>query len=316
MIHANGAKKKRTQAWRINQAISNLRKEEDMKIGKREFDFASGRSVIMGILNVTPDSFSDGGKFNNIDSMLKKAEQMLLDGVDIFDVGGESTRPSGAAVSAEEEQSRVIPAVTELKKRFDVPISVDTYRASTAKEVLNIGADFINDVWGLKYPDDKSHEMAKVIAEYNCPVIIMHNRESMLEDALIGKSGMHGSAYIDEIVADLNKSLEIARKEGIAENKIILDPGIGFAKSLAGNIHAMNNAEIFTGLGYPVLLGISRKSLIGKTLDLNVDEREEATIALNVMGRMKGHHIFRVHDVRANRRALDMTDAVLIDGGR
>lgn len=285
-----------------------------MKIGTREFDFNSGHSVVMGILNVTPDSFSDGGKFNNIEAMLKQAEQMALAGVDIFDVGGESTRPCGAAVSAEEEQNRVLPAVIELKKHFDVPISVDTYRASTARKVLEAGADLINDVWGLCHPDDKKHEMAEVISEFKCPIVIMHNRESILPDELIEKTGIHVSAYIDEIIEDLKKSLKVARNAGVDEDKIIIDPGIGFAKSVSGNIHAMNHAEVFTEFGYPVLLGISRKSIIGKTLDLPTNEREEATVALNVMGRMKGHHIFRVHDVRANRRALDMADAVLLDG--
>ncbi|WP_071132358.1 dihydropteroate synthase [Alterileibacterium massiliense] len=290
-----------------------------MQIGNKNFNFNSGKSVVMGILNVTPDSFSDGGKFFNIDDMLRQAEQMAKDGVDIFDVGGESTRPGGAPVSGEEERERVLPAISELKKRFDIPISVDTYRAKTAEQALARGADLINDVWGLNHPDDKNHEMARIISKERCPIIIMHNRISIIPDELIEKKAEKGalskypSAYIEKIIDEQKFSIDIAKEAGVEDDKIIIDPGIGFAKSLDGNIHAMNNAEHFTSLGYPVLLGISRKSIIGKSLALSIDEREEATIALNIIGRMKGHHIFRVHDVKANRRALDMCDVILND---
>lgn len=290
-----------------------------MQIGNKNFDFDAGRSIIMGILNVTPDSFSDGGKFFNIDDMLRQAEQMVEDRVDIFDVGGESTRPGGAPVDTYEERKRVLPAISELKKRFDIPISVDTYHADTALAALKEGADLINDVWGLRHPGDKDHEMARVVSEENCPVIIMHNKDIMLPDEDMNKKAInklsYPSLYIEEIMMDLEKSIEIAKNAGIKEDKIIIDPGIGFAKSVKGNIHSMNHAEIFLELGYPVLLGISRKSLIGKTLHLPVDEREEATVSLNIIGRMKGHHIFRVHDVKSNRRALDMCDVILSDEG-
>lgn len=213
---------------------------------------------------------------------------------------------------------RVLPAVALLKKRFDIPISVDTYRSGTAYAALDEGADLINDVWGLRHPEDPTHELAKLISNRKCPVIIMHNNSVTLPDEDMGKKAKdssYPSLYMENVIGDLKKSIEIARLSGINDDKIIIDPGIGFAKSVPGNIHCMNHAEVFTSLGYPLLLGISRKSLIGKTLGLPTEEREEATVSLNVIGRMKGYHIFRVHDVKSNRRALDMCDVILNDKG-
>ena len=253
-----------------------------MKIRNREFDVAN-RTYIMGILNVTPDSFSDGGKWNSMDNALRHAEAMIAEGADILDVGGESTRPGHTPVSAEEEAARVLPVIEALNSHFDVPISVDTFKASVAEVSLQAGADLVNDVWGLKYDP----QMASVIAKYNAACCLMHNKEK--------------AEYNNFLVDMLAETQE----------KIILDPGIGFGKTYEMNLEAMNHLELFQHLGFPVLLGTSRKSMIGLALDLPVDQRVEGTIATSVIGVMKGCAFVRVHDVKENKRAVQMTEAIL-----
>lgn len=282
-----------------------------MILGGKNFDLNNGNSYVMGILNVTPDSFSDGGKYNNLDSALKHTEEMIKDGADIIDVGGESTRPGAEKVSAEEEIERVCPVISAIKSRFDIPVSLDTFKASTAEAGISAGADIINDIWGLKYigesddgntiiQNDGLTPMAKLAAQKDCPVIIMHNR-----------AVCEYKDYMNDLINDLRESIAIAKNAGIKEDNIILDPGIGFAKTLEDNLVCMAELDKIVKLNYPVLLGISNKSIIGKSLDLPMDQRMEATVALNVIGRQAGCSIFRVHDVKANRRALDMTDNVL-----
>ena len=282
-----------------------------MILGGKNFDLNNGNSYVMGILNVTPDSFSDGGKYNNLDSALKHTEEMINDGADIIDVGGESTRPGAEKVSAEEEIERVCPVISAIKSRFDIPVSLDTFKASTAEAGISAGADIINDIWGLKYigesddgntiiQNDGLTPMAKLAAKKDCPVIIMHNR-----------AVCEYKDYMNDLINDLRESIAIAKNAGIKEDNIILDPGIGFAKTLEDNLVCMAELDKIVKLNYPVLLGISNKSIIGKSLDLPMDQRMEATVALNVIGRQAGCSIFRVHDVKANRRALDMTDNVL-----
>ena len=282
-----------------------------MILGGKNFDLNNGNSYVMGILNVTPDSFSDGGRYNNLDSALKHTEEMINDGADIIDVGGESTRPGAEKVSAEEEIERVCPVISAIKSRFDIPVSLDTFKASTAEAGISAGADIINDIWGLKYigesddgntiiQNDGVTPMAKLAAEKDCPVIIMHNR-----------AVCEYKDYMNDLINDLRESIAIAKNAGIKEDNIILDPGIGFAKTLEDNLVCMAELDKIVKLNYPVLLGISNKSIIGKSLDLPMDQRMEATVALNVIGRQAGCSIFRVHDVKANRRALDMTDNVL-----
>ena len=251
-----------------------------MKIRNREFDVAN-RTYIMGILNVTPDSFSDGGKWNSMDNALRHAEAMIAEGADILDVGGESTRPGHTPVSAEEEAARVLPVIEALNSHFDVPISVDTFKASVAEVSLQAGADLVNDVWGLKYDP----QMASVIAKYN--------------------------NFLVDMLAETQECVNIARRAGISDEKIILDPGIGFGKTYEMNLEAMNHLELFQHLGFPVLLGTSRKSMIGLALDLPVDQRVEGTIATSVIGVMKGCAFVRVHDVKENKRAVQMTEAIL-----
>jgi dihydropteroate synthase len=266
-----------------------------MKIGNKEFNL-NKRTYIMGILNVTPDSFSDGGKFNSITEGLKHVEQMIFEGADIIDVGGESTRPNYTHITDEEEVSRVVPIIEAIKKNFDIPISVDTYKSKVATAALTAGADLINDIWGLK----QDEQLAEVIAEYEVPVCIMHNR----------KEAVYNN-YMEEIKSDLQESISIALAAGIQRDRLIIDPGIGFAKTYEMNLTLMNRLEELQQFNLPVLLGTSRKSMIGLTLDETVENRLEGTIATSVMGVMKGCNFVRVHDVLANLRAIRMTEAIL-----
>lgn len=254
------------------------------------------RPYVMGILNVTPDSFSDGGQYNDIDKALKHAEQMMADGADIIDVGGESTRPGHQKISVAEEIERTCFVIEAIKEHFDVPVSLDTYKPEVAEAGLLAGVDMINDIWGLKWDD----RMAPLIARYDVPCCLMHNRHETIY-----------RNYPEDVIRDVAESIDIALAAGIRPENIITDPGIGFAKDTTQNLILMNNLEKLVELGYPVLLGTSRKSMIGNTLQLPVEEREEGTIATSVLGLMKGCSFFRVHDVKANIRALLMTAAIL-----
>lgn len=268
---------------------------ERMIIGKKEFVFGK-KTYVMGILNVTPDSFSDGGHYNHLEDALLHVREMIEDGADIIDVGGESTRPNYTQISEQEEIERVVPIIKAIKENFDIPVSIDTYKSQVAKAAAEAGVDLINDIWGLKYDSD----MVKVVKEYNIPVCIMHNRND--------------TDYIDfrkDMIADIKASLLIAEQAGIQKEKIILDPGVGFGKTYEMNLQAIKYLEDFINLGFPVLLGTSRKSVIGLTLDLPVTEREEGTLATTVIGAMKGCHFVRVHNVKANVRALRMTEKIL-----
>ncbi|URN83541.1 dihydropteroate synthase [Acetobacterium wieringae] len=266
-----------------------------MRIGNKNFDL-SNQVLIMGILNVTPDSFSDGGKFNNLDASLRQVEKMILDGADIIDLGGESTRPGHTQISDAEEIERVVPMIEAIRQRFDIPISIDTYKGSVGAAALAAGADMVNDIWGFKY--DPS--LAEFTAKYQVPCVLMHNRNNQTYQHLMG-----------DIIRDLQESINIALKAGISRDAIILDPGIGFAKDYAQNMETMHHLEDLQSLGYPILLGTSRKGFIGLTLDLPVTERVEGTVATTVIGIMKGASIIRVHDVLENKRAAQMTASIL-----
>lgn len=266
-----------------------------MKIGNKEFNLGE-RTYIMGILNVTPDSFSDGGKFNEVEAAIKRVKELIEDGADIIDVGGESTRPGFKVVDAEDEIARVVPVIKAIKEHYDIPVSIDTYKAATAEAAIKAGADIINDVWGFK----KDKDMAGVAAKYDVPCILMHNREDIPYEDLM-----------KDVIKDLADSINLALDAGVKRENIILDPGIGFAKTFEENLFVMNNLEVIKNLGFPVLLGTSRKSMIGLTLDLPVDKRVEGTVATTVMGIMKGCEFIRVHDVLENKRAAVMTDKIL-----
>ncbi|ATW27054.1 dihydropteroate synthase [Candidatus Formimonas warabiya] len=281
----------------LEMLISHLTKE-----ASREMDCVNGplelgkRTLVMGILNVTPDSFSDGGKFHQTDLAVEHALQMIEEGADIIDVGGESTRPGFAEVSAAEETARVLPVIKALAKKIKVPISVDTYKAQVGREAMEAGASILNDIWGFQ----REPELAKVGAEYDCPVVLMHNQNGTTYRNLMG-----------DILSFLRKSIQIAESAGVKPEKIILDPGIGFGKDLEQNLEVMNRLEEFQSLGKPVLLGTSRKSMIGKVLDLPVTDRVEGTAATVALGIAKGVDIVRVHDIKEMVRVVRMTDAMV-----
>ena len=276
-----------------------MRVQEKVKIGNREFA-RQGHTYIMGILNVTPDSFSDGGRYQEMDQALFHVEEMIREGMDLVDIGGESTRPGYTPVSVEEEICRVFPVIEGVKSRFDIPISLDTCKSEVAKAGIAAGADLINDIWGLKYDP----EMAGVIAEANSACCLMHNRrEAVYAD------------YMKEVLQDLEETLDMAHKAGIMDDKIILDPGVGFGKTYENNLEIIHRLDMLSSLGYPVLLGASRKSVIGNTLNLPKEERVEGTIVTSVYAVLKGAMFVRVHDVKENMRAVRMAEAIR-DGWR
>lgn len=265
-----------------------------MRIGNKEFA-ESRHTYVMGILNITPDSFSDGGAYNTVDKALYRVEQMISEGMDILDIGGESTRPGYTQVSEEEEINRVVPVVEKVKSTFDTVISLDTYKAKVAAAGIAAGADLINDIWGLKYDP----MMAGVIAKAGIPCCLMHNRKEAVYDR-----------YMEEVLEDLRETIVLAQAAGISGDRIILDPGVGFGKSYEQNLEIIDRLEVLRSLGYPVLLGASRKSVIGLTLDLPAAKRVEGTLVTTVYAVRAGAMFVRVHDVRENVRAVRMAEAI------
>ena len=268
-----------------------------MRIGNKEF-LDSGRTYIWGILNVTPDSFSDGGKYDRLDAALCQVERMVQEGMDVLDIGGESTRPGHVQISDEEEIERVAPVIEAVKARFDVPVSLDTYKYEVARAGAQAGADLINDIWGLKYDEG---QMAAFLAERGLPCCLMHNR----------RQAEYGD-FLPELKADLQETLAIASRAGVRKEHIILDPGVGvgFAKTREQNLEVLANLGGLRELGCPVLLGASRKSVIGLTLDVPVTERLEGTLVTTVFAVLSGCSHVRVHDVKENVRAVRMAEAI------
>ena len=266
-----------------------------MIIGNKAFD-TKRHTYIMGILNVTPDSFSDGGRYQQLDAALLHAEEMIRDGADILDIGGESTRPGHTQITCQEEIERTAPVIERLKKEFDIPISIDTYKSSVAEAALKAGADLVNDIWGLKY----DARMAPLIAEYGTACCLMHNREEAVYND-----------FLTDFMEDMRECVRIAGNASIADDKIILYPGVGFGKTYEMNLAIIREVGRMQELHYPILLGTSRKSVIGLTLDLPAGQREEGTLATTVYGMMNGCSFVRVHDVKANRRAIQMTEAII-----
>ncbi|KQL51397.1 dihydropteroate synthase [Heyndrickxia shackletonii] len=263
-----------------------------IQCGPYQLDYQQ-KTLIMGILNVTPDSFSDGGKFIDKEKALFHAKEMVRDGADIIDIGGESTRPGHEPVSAKEEIARIFPIISALSKEISIPISIDTYKAETAQKALEAGAHIINDVWGAK----KDPEIADVAAEHDVPIILMHNRENR-----------DYTNFIRDVLNDVYESISIAKKAGVRDENIILDPGIGFAKDVKENIEMMKNLDKLVGLGYPVLLATSRKTMIGQILNLPPHERMEGTGATICYGIDKGCQLIRVHDVKEMSRMAKVMD--------
>ena len=277
---------------------------------KRIYRFRDGKSLtlgertlVMGILNVTPDSFSDGGRWNTRERALRHMEEMVRDGADIVDVGAESSRPGFVPMGAAEEMERLMPLLEAVLLECPVPVSVDTFKAETARPALAAGAHILNDIWGLQYAEEPG-EMARAAAAANAPVVVMHNQ--------------NGTDYAGDTIASMREffsvSMEIADAAGLSRENIILDPGIGFGKTPAANMHVMRRMDeliSYDGAHYPLLLGASRKSFIGAALDLPVEERMEATGAACVLGILRGASIVRVHDVKPIARMCRMTDAIL-----
>jgi dihydropteroate synthase len=299
---------------------------QELQIGKNIFTWGS-RTYTMGILNITPDSFSGDGILSSglpfgessgsspgdtLETAIALARRFAKTGVDILDIGGESTRPGSEQIDIEEELERVIPIISAIKREIDVPVSIDTYKAEVARAALNAGADIVNDIWGLKADKD----MASVIAEFAVPVILMHNRSSWahadIQKNLGGRYiGLEYQDLIEDIKWELLESISIASNAGIPGKNIIIDPGIGFGKTVEQNLELINNIDKIRELGYPVLFGPSRKSFIGYTLDLAPDERIEGTAAAIAIGIDRGVDIIRVHDVEFMLRVARMSDAIV-----
>ncbi|WP_407673214.1 dihydropteroate synthase [Paenibacillus alkalitolerans] len=255
------------------------------------------RTLIMGIVNVTPDSFSDGGKYDSVEKAVAHAKRLIAEGADLLDIGGESTRPGAEAVTEDEELRRVIPLLEALRReRIGVPLSIDTYKGAVADAALKAGAHIVNDVWGGR----ADPRILQVAARAEAPVILMHNRRDM----------NYGADFVQDVIAGLRESVELAIAAGVPRERILLDPGFGFAKNRAHNLLLMNRLRDIVALGYPVVLGTSRKRFIRETLDAPADDVVEGTVATTVLGVAQGVHMVRVHDVRANARAARMADAI------
>lgn len=269
---------------------------KSIRIGSVNFELGR-KTYIMGILNVTPDSFSDGGDYTSLEHAINHAKQMISEGVDIIDIGGESTRPGHIEVEEIEEIKRVIPIIKAIREFSNIPISIDTYKSNVAELAIKAGANLINDVWGFK----KDTDMAKIAAKYQLPCCLMHNR-----------TNRNYSNLIEDMIIDLNESIEIALTYGVKKENIILDPGIGFAKNYDENLEVMKNLNRFSELGFPILLGTSRKSFIGTILNgVSPKERVEGTITTTILGIINKCDFVRVHDVKENKRAAMVADAII-----
>jgi dihydropteroate synthase len=293
--------------------MDDSRRRKIIMTAKRTYTFTDGKSLtlgertlVMGILNVTPDSFSDGGKWNTRDKMLYHMEQMVKDGADIIDIGAESSRPGFTVMSADEEIERLLPFLDALIPECPVPVSVDTFKAQTARVAAEHGVHMLNDIWGMQYEKEPG-KMAAVAAETGLPIVVMHNQDRK----------EYAGDIIDSMRDFFRRSIALADAAGMKRENIILDPGIGFGKTPEGNVEVLRRQqELLTidGEEYPLLLGTSRKSFIGAALDLPVEERMEATGATCVIGIMKGAGIVRVHDVKPIARMCRMTDVILGKG--
>ncbi|MCL6457630.1 MAG: dihydropteroate synthase [Gorillibacterium sp.] len=272
-------------------------KREGHTLNCRGLTLKTGTStLIMGILNVTPDSFSDGGRFVTVEAALQQARAMVAAGADLIDIGGESTRPGATVVSEEEELSRVIPVIEALKREISVPLSIDTYKSSIAQKALEAGAHIINDIWGCR----QDTRMAEVAATFGCPIILMHNRLDT-----------NYADFIRDVVTDLMESVKLAQAAGVREEQIILDPGIGFAKTYEHNLQMLGSLNAITDIGFPVLLAASRKSTIRRALGGQAEAVLEGTLTTTALGIYQGCAMVRVHDVKENKRVAMMADAVM-----
>lgn len=296
----------RQQPWGLPDVASSVEQvlqsesvapNRQFTIGEKRLEIQAGKTLVMGILNLTPDSFSDGGRYNAGEAAIRQALAMIEDGADIIDVGAESTRPYGSVkISAEAELERLLPILEKILSMSSVPVSVDTYKSVVADKALSMGAHILNDIWGLQ----QDAEMAKIAAKYQVPVVIMHNRASIESDRDI----------IAEMCGFFCRSIELGLQAGIARDRFIIDPGIGFGKNTAQNLEVLARLAELKTLGCPILVGASRKRFIGEVLNLPVDERDEGTGATVVHSILNGASIVRVHDVKLAKRMSMMTDAL------
>jgi dihydropteroate synthase len=283
---------------------TTVRKPEGFRLNfsKGILDLSS-RTHLMGILNVTPDSFSDGGKFLKFDDAVRRGVEMAQEGADIIDVGGESTRPGSDPITLEEELSRVIPVIKALSKEIDVPISIDTYKSEVAEKALDAGAEMINDISALRFDS----RMKRVAAERQVPIVLMHIKGT--------PKNMQENPYYDDVIQEitnyLQESIQLGKDAGIKKENIIIDPGIGFGKRLQDNLNLLKNLKKFLILDCPILVGPSRKSFIDRILDLPVEERLEGSLAALAVSIMNGANIVRVHDVKESKRVAGLVDTIL-----
>ena len=281
------------QALAINASL--LRRQ--YVVHDRSWSIEPGRTLVMGILNLTPDSFSDGGRHNELEAAVERAKQLAAEGADLLDIGAESTRPYGAnPITAQEEMNRLLPVLEKVLAAVEIPVSIDTYKSEVADRALQMGAHILNDIWGLQQDPD----MAKVAAKHGVPIIVMHNRNS-LESA---------RDIMSEMTDFFRRSVEIGITAGIAEDRFIIDPGIGFGKNTAQNLEVLGRLAELSALGQPILVGTSRKRFIGDILGLPVEERLEGTGATVVHSVLNGASIVRVHDVKQVKRMTLMADAL------
>lgn len=272
------------------------------KCRDKELEIGS-RTYIMGVLNVTPDSFYDGGKYNNLDRALAHAEKMIEDGADIIDIGGESTRPGSVGISVDEECKRVIPVIKEIKRNFDCIISIDTTKSEVAREALSEGASIVNDISGLRF----DNSIAKVVSEHQAGIILAHTSSIPLDM----QNHTDYASLVDDIIDALRHSLSTAKESGIGDEHIAIDPGFGFGKTAEQNLMLLKNLGRFSELEKPVLIGTSNKSFIGNTLDAEIDSRVEGTAATVAVGIINGASIIRVHDIAFMKKVSTMVDAIV-----
>lgn len=279
-----------------------MRKEYSLQIKDKNYTLGQ-RTWLMGILNVTPDSFSDGGLYYNKQNAVKRGLQLIEEGADILDIGGESTRPGSDPITVEEEKKRVLPVLSEIRKHTDSFISVDTTKSEVLKSALDHGADILNDISGMRF-DPK---ILKLASEKDIPVVIMHMKGTPKN---MQKKPRYENV-IEEIKSFLKKRVETALKTGIKKNKIIIDPGIGFGKRLKDNLKIIGNLSSFNELDLPILIGVSRKSFIGNLLNVSPDQRIEGTIASSLVSILQGAHILRSHDIASLKKAIIVTEAIM-----
>ncbi|MEA3485574.1 MAG: dihydropteroate synthase, partial [Candidatus Aerophobetes bacterium] len=292
-----------TIASQLKQALNNFEQRKFViSLRDKKLDLRK-KVAVMGVLNVTPDSFYDGGRYIEQDKALRRVESMIKEGADLIDIGGESTRPGAKRVGTDEELQRVIPVISEIRKFFDILISVDTYKADVAREAIETGANLINDISGLRFDS----ELKKVIAKYDVPVVIVHIKGTPGNM----QNNPQYECLMGEITSYLRNSIKIAEEAGISPDKIIVDPGIGFGKTTEHNLEIIRRLGELKSLGKSILIGASRKSFIGNILKLPLSERLEGSLAIASLSVFQGAHIIRTHDVKETRRALDITKAIM-----